>query len=415
MQEFKNENLNVKVEKSPGCQVKLEIYVSPKATEAARAKAIKNVNKEIVIPGFRKGKAPVELVLQKFKNPVDEEWKNILLNTAFQEVLDLTHIYPLSQKTVRPEIKSMSLDEGSKLIINYESQPEIPEIDSSKITLKNVPVKAVTEEDIEDRFNELQLHQAKWEEVTERGIQEGDFVHLDIESLDQPGLVVCKNQPFSVVKGKIGNWLYQLLLDKHVKDTFEGMSEKEACSHECNDPTHVHPKNEEFKPSKLKITVQAVKKPQLPEIDTAFATKLGTESVEQLRERVITSLENNFKDDAKAALREQMKDAIINQYPFEIPSSLINAYGQKLDEQAKLKLAEDYRLYFIVEKLASQLQLQITQDEIVQEYTVQAYLTKPEHSYIDPSLDPKEISHRIRSRLLEQKVSDYLVEKANKE
>jgi trigger factor len=224
--EFKNENLTVKVEKSAGSNVKLEITISPKATESAYMKALKNINHEIVVPGFRKGKAPKNLILDKFKNQIDEEWKSVLLNTAFQEALQMINILPLSQNSVKPQIKTISIENGAEITISFEARPEIPEINPKKITLKKVMPKPVTQEEIDDRLNELQLNQATWTEVDERGIQDEDYITLDIESLDNQGTVICKDETFVVSKTKIGKWLYNLLIGKNINDTFEGVSEK---------------------------------------------------------------------------------------------------------------------------------------------------------------------------------------------
>ncbi len=414
MSEFKNENLNMKVERLPGAEVKLEIAITPQATKAAYEKAIKNITKEILIPGFRKGKAPKNLVQEKFKSAIDEEWRSVLLNTAFQEALDLTKIVPFSKETIKPQIKSISSEAGSEITILFEARPEIPEINPGEIKLKKVKARAVTDKDIEERMLELQLHQATWEDIKDRGVQEGDFVHLDIESLDNPGTVICKDQPFSVIKGKIGNWLYDLLLNKNLNDVFEGTSEKDPC-HQCEDHTHVHPKEEEeFKPSKLQITIQAIKKPVLPEITPEFASKLGAESVEKLMERVVLSLDKNFQEEAQQKLREQLEEIVLHSYPFEIPSSILKSHG-KMSPKDMEELRDSYRLYLICEKIAHNLKFDVTQDEIMQEFMVQAYMTNPENSFIDPSADPKEIHHRIRTYLLDKKVKDYLIEHAHKE
>lgn len=413
MSEFKNENLNVKVERLPGAQIKFDMSITKEATKAAYEKAIKNITKEIVIPGFRKGKAPKNLVLEKFKSAIDEEWRSVLLNTAFHEALEIVKVIPFSQESIKPQIKNISLETGSEITITFEQRPEVPEINPSEIKLKKVSTRSVTDKDIEERMTELQLHQATWEDINDRGVQEGDFVHLDIESLDNPGTVVCKDQPFSVIKGKIGNWLHDLLLNKNVKDVFEGTSQKDPC-HECEDHTHVHPKEEEFKPSKLQITIQAIKKPVLPEITTEFASKLGAESVEKLKERVILSLEKNFKEEAQEKLRNQLEEIVLQKYQFDIPASILKSHG-KLPEKEMEELKDSYRIYLMSEKIAHNLKLDVTQDEIMQEFMVQAYMTNPENSFIDPSADPKEIHHRIRSYLLEKKVKDYLIEHAHKE
>lgn len=414
MSEFKNENLSVKVERLPGSRVKFEISVSPKATEAAQVKALKNINKEILIPGFRKGKAPNNLILEKFKPQIDEESRNVLLNTAFSEAMQLANIFPLSQDTIKPEIKSLSLENGAELVITFESRPEIPAINPKEITLKNVTPAAVTEKDIKDRLYELQLNQATWETVEGRGIQEGDFVSLDIESLDN-GVQLCKDETFIASKENIGTWLYNLILNKNTHDVVEGVSEKEGCK-ECDDHTHVHPEEPEFKPSKLKVTIKSIKNPILPEINDEFAAKIGAETVEVLNTRVLSSLEKNNKDRAQQNLRNQLNEIILSKYSFDIPASIVKASsGQNSDPQTLNNIINSYRIYFITQKLAQDLNLSVSENEIMEEFMVQAYMTNPKESFIDPSSDPKEIQHRIQSYLLEKKVKDYLIEHANKE
>lgn len=414
--EFKNENLSIKVEKLPGSNIKLDVTVTPQATQAAYAKALKNINKEIVLPGFRKGKAPNNLVIDKFKPQVEEEWRNVLLNTAFHEALELIKIFPLSQDTIKPQIKSISQETGSEFVISYEARPEVPNINPSDIKLKKVNPDQVTQKEIQDRLNELQLNQATWDDIEGRGIQENDYVSLDIESLDSPGVMLCKDETFVISKETIGTWLYNLLIGQNNHAVVEGVSEKEACQ-KCDDHDHdhVHAEEPEFKPSKLKITVKSIKKPILPEINEEFSKKIGAESVDVLHERVVSSLEKNARDRAQNNLRNQVSEIILKDYSFDIPASLLKSHGPSLSEQQKNEISNSYRLHFITQKIAHDLNLSVSEKEIMEEFMIQAYMTNPKESFIDPSSDPKEIHHRIETYLLEQKVKDYLIEHANKE
>jgi trigger factor len=83
--QFQNENMTVDLKRDPGCLIRLDISLSPLATQAAYQKALKTVNKEVSIPGFRKGKAPQTLILKNYSQHVDREWRELLLNTAFGE------------------------------------------------------------------------------------------------------------------------------------------------------------------------------------------------------------------------------------------------------------------------------------------------------------------------------------------
>jgi hypothetical protein len=67
MTEYKNDRLTVNIETAPGCLVKLDARLSPKAVEEAYLKTVKDTNKQVSIPGFRKGKAPNDKIIKEFE------------------------------------------------------------------------------------------------------------------------------------------------------------------------------------------------------------------------------------------------------------------------------------------------------------------------------------------------------------
>lgn len=430
MTEIKNENVTVDVTREPGSKVKFKISVSPKATQAAYSKAIKNINKEVSLPGFRKGKAPEALIVQNFGSHVNEEWNNVLLNTAFQEAVTLSKIYPLSEKSVnKPQVKSLSRESGAQIEVDFEAVPEVPSINLNAIKIHHLTPKAVSQEDIEDRIHDLLVNNAEWENVEDRGVTEGDYVELTIDSLDNPGHKICENQRFLVQEGKIGQWMHKLLIGKNVNAVMEATSEQDPCK-ACEDPTH-EPHEHNFKPTRCQITLNAIKKAKLPQVDDDFAKKLGAENAIQFRERVEATLKRDAEEDAKDKMRRQVEKQLIEDYPFEVPQSLIKAQLQnvvkhhaaetndqtkrkELEEKVRKELTEVYRLYFICEKIAQEHNIEVSQDEIMQEFMVQAYMTRPEDSFLDANMDPKEIRSRIHSHVLSKKVKDYLVSHATK-
>ena len=321
--EYKNDNLHVSVSREPGSKIKLEIKVTPLATQAAYKKALKNINKEVTMPGFRKGKAPESYILENYKNHVDQEWNDLLLNTAFQEALDLVKIFPFGKNSVqRPHIKEVSLDKGSSFSIEYEAEPVVPEIKLDDLTIKKVEKMAITPERIQDVLTQIQLSNAQWENVSDQLIVEGDFVDLDIDNLDE-GFEICRGSRFAVEKGKMGTWLVNLLLGKKVNDVVEGTSELDhAHAESCNDPTHDHSHDDEFKATKCRVTIKSHQKAILPAVDDALAAKVGAPNVEELNKRILQSLEKSSEDLVLESQRRQIEDALVKKYRFDIPSSL---------------------------------------------------------------------------------------------
>ena len=126
VEEFKNDNVDVSVARLPGCLVKFEITVHPKATEAAYKQATKAVKKEVSIPGFRKGKASDALVQQHYAPHVDREFRDVVVQTAYHEAVTLSKTYPINEKSIKqPQLKSCSKEDGARVVIEMETLPVV--------------------------------------------------------------------------------------------------------------------------------------------------------------------------------------------------------------------------------------------------------------------------------------------------
>jgi len=433
-QEFKNDNLTVSLTREPGAKIKLQVFVLPQATNAAYIKAVKNVNKEVTLPGFRKGKAPEALILQHYKKHIDQEWNDVLLNTAFREAMALTNVHPWNQNSVKnPKIQHINRETGALFSIEFEAAPNVPKVDASQISLKAVKKDTVTDTRIANALEEVRLQNAEWEDVTDRSVDEGDYVDLDIESLDTPGHMICQDTRFDVATGKMGTWLRELLVGKNVHDTFEGTSEKEPCADACDDPSHNHGDGD-FIQTRCKITVKALKKPKLPELDDELAKKVGADNVNLLKERITTVLEQQAEEQMNQKLKTQLDDALADKYQFDIPNSIIQneKYHRLTERLAHLKPEEDteerkqeiekeitneveriYRVYFLIQQFAQDNKFDVTQDEIMREFMVQAYMNQGQ-GIIDPQMEGKEIHSKLYSYLLTKKAKDAMIQQANK-
>lgn len=434
--EYKNDNLHVTISREPGSKVKLQVTVTPVAAEAAFKKALKNVNKEVNVPGFRKGKAPDNYILQNYKKHVDDEWKQILINTTFSEAVDLIKIYPFGRNGIQSyKIKEASLEKGAILLYEYEVEPVVPEINLEELTVKKVEKSPVTPEKIQDVMTQIQLSNAQWENVADQPIVEGDYVDLDIDNLDE-GFEICRQSRFVVEKGKMGTWLVNLLIGKKVNDVVEGTSELDHSHAEtCNDPTHDHSHDHEFKSTRCRITIKGHQKAILPTVTDELAAKVGAPNVEELNQRIIKSLEKSAEDLVKDQQRRQIEDELVNKYQFDIPASLtkedkehrishalghLNPEGmtkeayeqrvQEITEKVSKDLDNAYRLFFITNKIAKDHQLDVSQEEIMQEFM--KHMMNQDTSVINQNMEPQEIRSRLYSYLITQKAKDLLVQKA---
>ncbi|MCE5319028.1 MAG: trigger factor [Parachlamydia sp.] len=424
-EEVKTAHTTAHVQRLPGCRIKLDIQVDAEATQAAYAKALKNISKEVSLPGFRKGKAPDALIVKQYGKHVTREWHDLIANAAFHEFLQTTNLLPFTRdKSIRRvDVKSASRETGAQLVLEYETNPAIPKIDKAQIKIEPFPRHVVSEKDIEERIHNLQLHYADWSIVNDRPIQEGDFVDLDIVAIDShPQRTICEDMRFEVAQGKMGNWMRKLLIGRNVNESIEGVSEREE-----GDESPAA----DFQPTQCRITVKALYSSQLPALDEAFAKKLGVKEIGELRPKVVEELNRRADTEVKDRHRAQVEEQLLRLYPFDVPSSII-------EEQKRLMVAERlhhlkqsgttepmeqlrkevenavdqelnraYRLFFLCRSVADANNIQVLQNEIYDEMGRQM-MVSPEQAMAFQKMGAEEVQSKLYVNVLSRKALDFL-------
>lgn len=423
-QEFRNENYTVQVSREPGCKIIFNINVSPKASAEVYKKAIKTVNKEVSMPGFRKGKAPEDFIVSKYGDAIEREWKELTLDTAFHEAMKLAALYPFRKDSVKnAKVNALSRSEDSSLTVEFEAMPTVPDITIDGINIAPVAAEPVKEEKINQIIEDIRYQLAIWNEVSDRPVQEGDFVDIDIMSTDNPEELDLKDTRVEVVKGKIGQWLHDLLIGMTKGEVRDGQSSQEAGK-----------ETPEFKPTNLRITVNSINVSTLPEIDDELAKKAGAESLVAMKERIARDVEKAHDKQAMDKRRQNLIDAIIEKHPFDIPDSLIRKtahqmIGYRIEklqevgdeslltaealEEMEKKVYEDVKKYyqwqFITHQIAEKEKLQVPQNEILGEVMQRHYLDPKHQGDNTKSMD--EMFSEAASHLLAMKTADFFLEK----
>lgn len=329
LSEVKSKNLTVSITRKPGALVSLDISITPEATQAAYAKAVKEVSKEVSIPGFRKGKAPKDFILNNFAKQVEQSWRDILLQTSFNEAISLLpNIPPYRQDGVKcTAIKEVSKENGAKLTFEYEMAPDVPTVDLSTITLSPTEPKPVTQEQIDNVLIDWQVRLSQWEDITDRTVQEGDYLDLDIDKLGDSPEEICREARFDVAD--MGAWMRKAVLGCSVGDTVEATSEPE----ESLPPEALA----QFEPTQCSITIKAIKKAKQPELTDEFAQRFGMQNMAEFRDRIAVDLNAKASQETKEELYRQLDEKLLELYPFDVPASLCQA-----EKDHRLKSAKEW-------------------------------------------------------------------------
>ncbi len=314
-EDFKNDLVHVIVNRKPNCIVEYEVEVFPQICTEARQKAAKNVGKDVTVPGFRKGKAPAEIVSKRYPHELDKRWQEDIANIAYQEAAKLAQV-PIVRKdaSITFNMHSHSRD-GAKLTLSFETIPAIPSVDPAKCVLGEVKRPETSKEKVEETIRQTQMFFGKWETVPERPIKEGDFLLLDVEITENdPPQMLFANTRFEVADKSMAQWMKALVIGKKPGDVVEGVSEP--------DPDLSEEEKKEYPPKKVRVTIKAIEETKLPELDDAFAKQLGAENVSELHEKIEKLLTKKADEHVRELQREQVTKLLLS-HPFEIPSSII--------------------------------------------------------------------------------------------
>lgn len=420
--EVKNDNLTISITRKPGSQVVLDIFVSPKATQAAYAKAVKQINKEVSLPGFRKGKAPEDYILRNFSKQVDSAWRDLLLQTAFNESLSmLPNMTPYRRDGVKcTGIKEVSRENGAKFTVEYEIAPNVPKIDLNPITLKHVERKPVTQEQIDNVLQDWKIRLSQWEDITDRPAQEDDYVDLDIDKLEEPVEEICREARFHIKD--MGEWMRRAVIGLNVGGNVQAVSEPE----EELSPEAIA----QFQPTRCSITVKAIKQPKQPELNDEFAQRFGMKSIQDFQERIVADLNNKADKEVTEQLERQLDEALLETYQFDVPNSLLEAekefrlketkswleknatsqesYEEQLSDYERNlpdQVERSCRLFFILMELAEEHKINVTREEVAQELSMQILSGQRPRQ----EAESKEVFNHLSRVVLLRKVREYAI------
>ena len=353
--------MNCKVEKTENAnEVKLEITVEAEKFENAMKKVYFQNAKYFNIPGFRKGKAPMNIVEKYYGEQIFfEDAFNDVATEAYEEALKENKIEAVS----RPEVDIEQMEKGKDLIFTAVVQTK-PEVELGKykgIEIPKVEYK-VDKKDIEHELGHMQEHNSRLVTVDDRPLENGDTATIDFEGfVDGVAFEGGKAEGHELEIGSgafIPGFEEQLIgmeleNEKEIKVTF---------------PKEYFSKDLAGKDATFKVKLHDIRKKELPELDDEFAKDVSEfDTLEELKKSIKEKLEKNNEQREKYETEEAAIKAVSEDSKLDIPSGMI-----ELEIDNMLKDFEQ-RLAYQGLKLDQYLKMiGKTEEEIRKEYEPQA-------------------------------------------
>jgi len=307
-------NMTAKFEKVETNKVVLTFEISQEDIKKGLDQAFNRVKKNVNVPGFRKGKVSRQVFEKMYgEEALYQDALNILLPDAYDNAVEETGIFPVTQPTIDIE----SIEKGKPWVIKAEVivKPEVKLGEYKGLTVEKQD-RTVSEQDVEDRLLQEQARAAELV-VKEDAAELGDTVVIDFEGfLGDEAFEGGKGENHSLELGS-GSFI------PGFEDQLVGA--KEGDEVKVTFPEEYHAENLKGQEAVFKVKVHEVKTKELPELTDEFAKDVddSVETLAELKEKFRKELEEAkaaAADEAVAdeALRKAVENAEIVELPHEM-------------------------------------------------------------------------------------------------
>ena len=336
-------------ESSP-CVMALSVKAEADETKAPYQKVLNVFMREASIPGFRKGKVPLNIIKQKFQQEIAHECQQACFSEFYPKALKESGLDAVNLQNVTDVLFTPETGFSCTALVEVKPTFDLPKY-------KKLAIKAgdatVTDEQVTERLESFRKAFAKFEDAKEGdAIAEGDFVQFDYAgALDDkaktPLAEVAPDQ--KAVCGATGFWtqLEEGRFLPEILDALKGMKVGETKDDvKVKFPKDNAPEALKGKKCVYTVTVKGFRRRTLPD-DATFAADAKAESLDALRAQIREQME---KDAAAAELENRKGQAIellLKKADFAVPPSLvqrqIQSYLQDLAQRAQYSgMSADY-------------------------------------------------------------------------
>lgn len=323
--------MNVKVENIEKNVVKLEITVDSEKFNEAVKKSFKKNAKRFNVPGFRKGKAPLNIIKKYYGEGVlFEDAINFCCEDTYPKAIEENNIKPVDY----PQIDVVQIGEGKDFIYTAEITT-VPEVKLGEY--KGVEVKKVSYE-VEDEAveNELKSMQEKNARVSLK--EEGEIEKGNIAIIDFKGYVdgeafeggEAKDYELEIGSGTfIGDFEDQLV----------GLKKDESKKVDVSFPEEYGREDLNGKPATFEVTIKDIKVKELPALDDEFAKEVSEfDTLEELKSDIKDRMKKELSEKAKAEYEEAVVEAVAANAEIEIPKVMIEKEIDNMVRDLEMRL-----------------------------------------------------------------------------
>lgn len=320
--------MQIQVQEREPCKIQVTYLADPAKVLTVRNEVIDNLVKDtakIVVPGYRKGKAPLTAIKMRYHKNIEEQTRQKLLVTAEEEILFETKLKTLfSTQILNVNLQDAKFD--CEFLFFKKPSVELKDYKGLKIPKPHLP--KTHAELTEQMLQELRVKYGEVLPFTETDVVEmNDKITMDVACTAEGKSIVELNKEgvfYTVGQGFYHEFDENILgMTVGSERTFEVLWDSQT-------------KDKATFVVKVHMGVKMLPAP----LDDSFAQKLGLENFEQFRLEVESAANKKIKDYENNAIHSQIISQLMATHQIDIPSWLISLDAQQLAIQNGLKWNE---------------------------------------------------------------------------
>ena len=325
--------MNTKIEDIDSCKKKIKFDIAFKDYQAKVQSSYLTLARQVKVPGFRPGKAPMSMLEKRFGSNVKKEVMTQLVSERLAEVIEEKGFRSVSP----PKILEVEAEEGTDISVSasVEIVPDFKINDYSKVEIP-IEITRVTDEDVNQAINYQRERQGTKVQVLDRPVEDKDFVKLDFNG-------TLNGEAFEGGKGS--DHIVQIGSEYLLKDMGNqliGMSVDEEKDIPVQIPENYSSnKSIAGKEVIFHVSLKGIQKNQLPELNDDFAKNIEPKdkfaSLEDMKLKIRSQLEEHARGDAHREGKKIVAKKITEMNPIEVPEGLVEEQIKHMVIQALKK------------------------------------------------------------------------------
>ena len=426
-------NLKVEVAVADAEQSRKDITIEVPAEQVKEEfdKTYSAYAKYAKVPGFRPGHVPINVVKQRFKKDARDDVIKEIIPHALEHAIVDNKLRPVGS----PEIRDITVEEGQplrfKAIIEVLPEFELKDYKGIKLTRRVSPVK---DEAVDAVLEEWRQRSAQLVPVEERDSQKGDILSVNLKGrfVEEPDAEEIDSDGVEFELGGEG-------VPPEFTEYLTGVKAGDERKFRVPYPADFSEKDMAGKTVDFVATVVAVRIRELPELNDDFAKEHSQESLAEMREFLRKNLETRSRAFSDRELRNELFGKLNEAYDFPIPTSLVESDAEnrmrefayrllrsgvrpeslrdmnweEMRGQARATAMENVRTSLVVQRIADEEKIEVSQDEIDAEVARIAEDTGETEASIRAQLTKDERLSSIETRLRHEKAIESIIDKAD--